>query len=253
MFGRKIKRIEPIESDGDEDLDEAAEAGLSLEDLGNAYAKAANAQRDEQGTSIDGTEQLAVDRLLGTTQVDEEALLEAPSVAETDGLLVTTESVLESILFLGTSDNRPVDPDRLLGLFRNMTREELEESIDKLNRRYRSHDRTFEIVQDIGGYRMQLIPSMEIVRERFYGKVKETQLPQSAIDCLAIIAYQPGITREEVDKAWGQPAINTLNLLIRKGLLRADKSEGLLRYHTTDRFLELIGLQSIDDLPREEL
>ena len=79
-------------------------------------------------------------------------------------------------------------------------------------------------------------------------------LPSTLIcSCLAIIAYQPGATREEVDHAWGQPAIITLNLLIRKGLLRAEKEDGVLRYFTTDRFLEVIGLQSIDDLPREEL
>lgn len=252
MFGRKIKRIEPIETVGDEPEGDV-EVGLSLEDLGNAYAKAASAQGTELSGPIDTDPPDSSERPVGLFKDEGEVFLEAPSVSETDGLLVTTESVLESILFLGTNDNRPVDTDRLLGLFRNMTKEELEESIDKLNRRYRFHDRTFQIVQDVGGYRMQLIPSMEIVRERFYGKVKETQLPQSAIDCLAIVAYQPGSTREEVDHAWGQPAISTLNLLIRKGLLRAEKEEGVLRYFTTDRFLEVIGLQSIDDLPREEL
>jgi segregation and condensation protein B len=252
MFGRKIKRIEPIESVGDEPEVEI-EAGLSLEDLGNAYAQAANALGAESSGSLDEDPPVASEPSIGVHHEEAEDFLEAPSVSETDGLLVTTESVLESILFLGTNDNRPVETDRLLGLFRNMTKAELEESIDKLNCRYRSHNRTFEIVQDVGGYRMHLIPTMEIVRERFYGKVKETQLPQSAIDCLAIIAYQPGATREEVDHAWGQPAIITLNLLIRKGLLRAEKEEGVLRYFTTDRFLEVIGLQSIDDLPREEL
>lgn len=252
MFGRKIKRIEPIEAVGDEPEVEI-EAGLSLEDLGNAYAQAANALGAESSGSLDADPLVASEPSIGVHHEEVEDYLDAPSVSETDGHLVTTESVLESILFLGTNDNRPVDTDRLLGLFRNMTKEELEESIDKMNRRYRSHDRTFEIVREVGGYRMQLIPSMELVRERFYGKVKETQLPQSAIDCLAIIAYKPGATREEIDHAWGQPAISILNLLIRKGLLRAEKEDRVLRYFTTDRFLEVIGLQSIDDLPREEL
>ncbi|MFN7706417.1 MAG: hypothetical protein ACK5OH_00270, partial [bacterium] len=105
MFGRKIKRIEPIEPVGEEPEVEI-EAGLSLEDLGNAYAQAANALGAESSGSFDGDPPVASERSIGVHHEEAEDFLEAPSVSETDGLLVTTESVLESILFLGTNDNR---------------------------------------------------------------------------------------------------------------------------------------------------
>jgi chromosome segregation and condensation protein ScpB len=45
-------------------------------------------------------------------------------------------------------------------------------------------------------------------------------------------------------------------MLIRKGLIRLEKddSTGTIesRYFTTDRFLDIIGLSSLDDLPHSE-
>jgi segregation and condensation protein B len=93
-----------------------------------------------------------------------------------------------------------------------------------------------------------------LVRDKFYSKAKETQLTQSAIDCLALVAYQPGITREEIEKQWNQPAASMLSNLVRRGLLRIEKPSTAPashpgNYFTTDRFLDVIGLDSLDDLP----
>jgi segregation and condensation protein B len=97
---------------------------------------------------------------------------------------------------------------------------------------------------------------LNVVRDRFYGKQKETQLNQAAIDCLSLVAYQPGISRQKLEQQWNQPAGALLAMLIRKGLIRLEKddSTGTIesRYFTTDRFLDIIGLSSLDDLPHSE-
>ncbi|XZE33223.1 SMC-Scp complex subunit ScpB [Pirellulaceae bacterium SH501] len=256
VFGRKIKKIEPIESDPVEEViaEESQDTGLSLEDLGNAYARAI----EERTGSEEGEAEAASDEpsVVSFSPAVEEALeetLDAPEVGETDHVPVTTETVLESILFLGTPDSRPIDVEKIQSLFRNMPREEIEEAVARLNQKYRQQGRAFEIVFERGGYRLQLTQAMTLVRERFYGKVKEVQLPQSAIDCLALVAYQPGISREHVESLWGQPPHGTLNMLVRKGLLRAEKEGNAITYYTTDRFLEVVGVDSIEDLPREEI
>jgi segregation and condensation protein B len=100
---------------------------------------------------------------------------------------------------------------------------------------------------------MKLLHHASNLRDRFQGKVREVSLQQAAIDCLAMIAYTPGITRQEIENLWGNSPTGTLNLLIRKGLLRAEKDGPATRYFTTDKFLEIAGLTSLDDLPREEL
>ena len=114
------------------------------------------------------------------------------------------------------------------------------------------------IVRDSGGYRLELVPELHVVRDRFYGKVKETQLTQSAIDCLSLVAYQPGSTREELERQWNQPAASMLSTLVRKGLLKIERRpvqnglEEQSHYYTTDRFLEIVGLESLADLPLSE-
>lgn len=256
VFGRKIKKIEPIESDPVEDGsgDESQDAGFSLEDLGNAYAKAIEERTGaDEGAGETNSDEPSVVAFPPTSEEILEETLDAPEVGETDHVPVTTETVLESILFLGTPDSRTIDTEKIQSLFRNMPREEIEEAVARLNQKYRQQGRAFEIVSERGGYRLQLTQAMTAVRERFYGKVKEVQLPQPAIDCLALVAYQPGISREQVESLWGQPPHGTLNMLVRKGLLRAEKEGNAITYYTTDRFLEVVGLDSIDDLPREEL
>lgn len=258
MFGRKMKKIVPIETEHLElDVAEAIpdeEEGISLEDLGNAYAKAVESLEPNDADSTDNT---GVPEPLKAFSADDDYLdedtLDAPEVGETDNVPISTESVLEAILFLGSSDNKPIDAVRLQDLFRNIPLEEIEECVTRLNKKYRSHRRAFEIIKEKAGFRMQLAPSMAYVRERFYGKVKETHLPQAAIDCLALVAYTPGITRDEIEHLWNQSPNSTLNMLVRKGLLSVEKVDEKLGYFTTSRFLEVVGIDSIDDLPHEEM
>lgn len=254
MFGRKrVKRVESIET---EEAEASETEGFSLEQLGSAYAVAIE-QASGELTSLSESPPIS-DALNISGKSTPDKMLAAPSVAETDGVNVTPEAILEAILFLGTSNNRPITVDKLLELLRGITVAEIEEAVDSLNSLYRAHNRAMTIVRQSGGYRLQLVPELHLVRDQFYGKVKETQLTQSAIDCLSLVAYQPGATREELEDQWNQPAASMLSTLVRKGLVRIEKrpsqngSEDKSHYFTTDRFLEIIGLESLGDLPLSE-
>ena len=257
MFGRKgVKRVESIEN---EERDEVESEGFSLEELGSAYAIAIEqASGDARSLNESASDAVKIEPSDLSDEPTLEEMLEAPIATETDGVQVTPETILEAMLFLGTSNNRPIAVDTLRELFRGITVAELDEAVDALNRLYRAHDRAMTIVRDSGGYRLQLVPELHVVRDRFYGKVKETQLTQSAIDCLSLVAYQPGSTREELERQWNQPAASMLSTLVRKGLLKIERrpvqngSEEQSHYYTTDRFLEIIGLESLADLPLSE-
>lgn len=279
MFGRKgIKRVESVESPP-EPLPEVEEVGFSLDELGTAYEQAIQGAIDggliEQANPPIGTdtpESLdddTSDDVHGDDVAAEEERLEAPEAVESDGVPVTPETILESMLFVGSTDNKPLSVDRFVELMRGVTHADVQSMVASLNQLYKTHHRAMEIVAEGGGYRMQLAKEMELVRDRFYGKVRETTLTQSAIDCLALVAYQPGVTREEIEKQWNQPASAMLSTLVRKGLLRVDlgdrnEQDGeqaenkakpgkpVQRYFTTDRFLEVIGLESLHDLPQAE-
>ena len=76
-----------------------------------------------------------------------------------------------------------------------------------------------------------------------------------AIDVLALVAYQQPLTGEKIHRLRGKPSSHILSHLVRRGLLRIERPAAKRRtphYHTTERFLQLFNLQSLDDLPRSE-
>jgi segregation and condensation protein B len=255
MFGSK--RVTRVESESTPDS-ESENEGFSLEDLGTAYAQAldkSNEPAHEGDLAEHEPSEGGADKTVPRHGQETETLT-PPIVSETDGVAVQPESIIEAMLFLGASNNEPLSSQRILELIRGMNQQELVRIIDGLNQRYRQNGRAFEIVADAGGYRLQLSQDLWLVRDRFYGKVKETQLTQSAIDCLALVAYQPGITRAEIEAQWNQPASNMLATLVRRGLLKVEKSDSssgsTMQFFTTDRFLEIAGLSSLSDLPSSE-
>ncbi len=262
MFGRKgIRRVESIET---EEVSAIESEGFSLEELGSAYALAieqASGDASNLAQSLDRTAVASAAEF--HAEPIQEEMLEPPDATETDGVPVTPESILEAILFLGTSNNRPIPIEKLLELFRGVSAAELDDVVKALNAVYRENNSAMIIVRESGGFHLQLVPELHLVRDRFYGKIKETQLTQTAIDCLSLVAYQPGITREDLELQWNQPAATMLSTLVRKGLLKIETLPSQLlplqlqgdeqsHYYTTDRFLEVIGLESLADLPLSE-
>ena len=97
-----------------------------------------------------------------------------------------------------------------------------------------------------------IFPSL---RDRFYGRVREARLSQAAVDVLAIVAYRQPVTAPQIAELRGKPSSRLLSQLVRRGLLeirRPDDRRSNPEYRTAERFLELFGLQSLEDLPQSE-
>ena len=127
--------------------------------------------------------------------------------------------------------------------------------VDELNRSYETRGAPYRIVGEGDGYRLTLGRELHALRDRFYGRLREARLSQAAIDVLAMVAYQQPLTGEKISQLRGRPSNHVLAHLVRRGLLRIERPETKPRtphYCTTDRFLQLFNLQSLDDLPRGE-
>ena len=74
------------------------------------------------------------------------------------------------------------------------------------------------------------------------------------MECLAIIAYRQPITKPEVDQIRGVNSNEVVNSLIEKGIVQAiAQRETIGRpwlFGTTDEFLKIFGINSIEDLPK---
>lgn len=176
-----------------------------------------------------------------------------PEQSPFDGPRVTPRQIIEALLFVG---GRPLTARQLADVLGGSCSQELvDEDIQDLNAEYLRQQRPYEIRLGEGGYRLDLRPQFEKVRARVFGiGPREVRLPQSALEVLALVAYQQPVTRDQVEDAKIPGAGGLLRQLLRRELIRLERSAdgGADVYHTTDRFLELFGLRQLADLPRPE-
>ena len=85
---------------------------------------------------------------------------------------------------------------------------------------------------------------------------KTQVLSNSALEVLAIIAYNEPISRIEVEKLRGIDSAYLVKRLLAKGLIKECGKSDLpgkpTLYKTTDEFLDCFGLSSKDELPKLE-
>ncbi|MDA8743681.1 SMC-Scp complex subunit ScpB [Rubripirellula amarantea] len=232
--------------------------GLSLDDLGAAFVAAA-AEQDPEAFASDPSDEIAEghsEEIHDDDDFEASPLDEEESQADAD--LVTPEAIVEGALFVGHPENQPLTEERIAKLMRGVSPEEVVEIIDRLNASYKEHGQALRIVRDDFGFKMTVAPEVESVRREFLGKVRETRLSQSAVEVLALVAYQPGVTAQKVQDQRGRESNSLLNQLVRRQLLRMErvKPEGGGRaephYYPTERFLYLFGIESLDELPQVE-
>ncbi|MBQ9750492.1 MAG: SMC-Scp complex subunit ScpB [Clostridia bacterium] len=82
-------------------------------------------------------------------------------------------------------------------------------------------------------------------------------LSASTMEALAVVAYNQPVTRSYVDAVRGVDSSYAMTSLIDKGLIeslsRLDAPGRPMLYTTTDKFLRVFGLRSLEDLPKTEL
>lgn len=92
----------------------------------------------------------------------------------------------------------------------------------------------------------------DIVRRALADKAKG-QLSKAAYEVLSIIAYKQPTTKAYIEQVRGIESSNTVNILCEKKLIeccgRLDVPGKPFTYRTTDNFLRVFGISSIDDLP----
>lgn len=221
--------------------------GLSLEELGQAYAEVV-ARSDDPQVPVADTGEVSTSKNTIEYPVDEAESDAIPSLA----------AIIEGALFIGHPDGRAIREAELAALMRDVSTEDVAEEIDRLNESYKNNNQAFQIIRDETGVRLGVASDLETVRRAFYGKVREATLTQGAVEVLSLVAYQPGITGEKVQDQRGKDSASLLSQLVRRRLLEqrravnADGKKVAATYYPTDRFLNLFGLESLDDLPQVE-
>jgi segregation and condensation protein B len=235
---------------------ESQPQGISLDELTNAFAKVMGVEPRRPSEAAAPPAQCETSPETTAAVAATEPVASPPSEPPVDDSCpINPRTILESMLFVGNRENQPLSPRRAAELMRDVEVDEIPLLVDELNRRYDDVGAPYQIVGEGDGYRLTLRDEFHAVRNRFYGRVREARLSQAAVDVLALVAYQQPATAEQIHRQRGKPSRHVLAHLVRRGLLkieRPDKQRRTPHYFTTDRFLRLFNLQSLDDLPRSE-
>jgi segregation and condensation protein B len=176
-----------------------------------------------------------------------------PPVDERNEMRSGVEREIEAILF---ASDEPISLRRLSSLLDISSTPALREGIESLNRFYREHARSFEIVEIAGGYQMTTLPEFAETVTKLLGSKRKTRLSKPALETLAIIAYKQPISRLDIEQIRGVSCDAVLSTLMDRELIEvAGRGEGIGKpylYATTKKFLEYLGLKDHRDLPSME-
>lgn len=162
--------------------------------------------------------------------------------------------LFEAALF---SAARPLSQDDLAALDREATAEEIAEAVEELRRHYQMNgEHGVELVEVAGGFQLLSRPEFADAIAQAHLVTRPRKLSGAALETLGVIAYRQPVARAEIEEIRGVSVEGVLRSLQDRGLIDVvGRAEGMgrpLLYGTTQTFLELLGLGSLDELSRVE-
>jgi segregation and condensation protein B len=168
---------------------------------------------------------------------------------------ITARNLLEAMLFVGRPDNQPLESQQIAAIIGNIAPQEIEALVADLNAGYDANGCPYAIASEGEGFRLVLRDKFSAVRDRYQRRIRAARLSPAAIEVLAMVAYRGPLTADEISRLRGTPSGHILRQLVQRQLLHIERPEEKPRkavYHTTERFLAVFGLASLNDLPKSE-
>ena len=161
--------------------------------------------------------------------------------------------LLEAALFAA---NRPLTIEELAQLEPDATLAEVRTALDQLREHYDFDGHAVELLELAGGWQLLTRPQFAAAIERAQVQARSNKLSAATLETLAIIAYRQPVGRAEIEEIRGVNAGGVLRSLQERALIEVvGRSEAMgrpLLYGTTAKFLELLGLRDVSDLPRAD-
>lgn len=166
---------------------------------------------------------------------------------------ISTESVVEAIL---VATDVPLTAAKIAAVLGTGSARDVKAHIETLNARYERDHASFLIQHIAKGYQILTRPEFN----HWVGKLQKTRaesrLSPAALETLAVVAYKQPVMRASVEAVRGVAVGEMLARLREMNLIkivgRAEEIGRPLLYGTTNRFLEVFGLGTLDDLPSVE-
>lgn len=160
-----------------------------------------------------------------------------------------TKAIIEAILFAA---GRVVKINELV-LVLEKNEEEINKIIENMQEEYKAENRGIEIIKVDNGFQLATKNELHEYIYPILDKRNKPNLSTAALETLSIIAYNPKITRAEIEAIRGVSADACVYKLLEYGLIeeagKTDLPGKPMAYRTTEDFLKMFGYSSLNDLP----
>lgn len=160
-----------------------------------------------------------------------------------------TKAIIESMLF---SAGRIVKTSEVAKIL-EMTPEEVDAIMQNLKDDFASASRGIELIKVNDGYELSSKREYYDYIVQLFDNRTKPSLSSAALEILSIIAYNPKITRAEIEAIRGVNSDGTLYRLMEYHLIeeagKLDAPGKPTIYRVTEEFLKMFGLSSLDELP----
>ena len=125
------------------------------------------------------------------------------------------------------------------------------EALARLREHYAEGWRGMVLREVAGGFTLATDPVAEEAARRLLARPRTPPLSQAQAETLSIVAYLQPVSRPEIARIRGVSSDSAAATLLERGLIEeSGRSQfGAVLYRTTDLFLKLFGLRSVEDLP----
>jgi len=168
------------------------------------------------------------------------------SIYKTDDWL---KSCIEGILFISEATVSIGEISSTL----EITERKTEKILGELEREYLDKNRGFILRKVAGGYRLYSNPAISDILKVFVKSNIRTYISQAALETIAIICYRQPVTRTQIAEIRGVRTDSVILTLVDKGLIkeagRLKEPGNPILYKTSEKLLEIMGINSIKDLP----
>lgn len=159
------------------------------------------------------------------------------------------KAVIEAILF---SAGRVIKINELMAIM-ELSSDEVISLVNSLQEDYQKEDRGIEIIKVEDGYQLATKKEKYEYLYPIFDKRSKPSLSQAAMETLSIIAYNPKITRAEIEAIRGVNSDGTIYKLLEYNLIenvgKADLPGRPSMYSTTQNFLKMFGISDLKELP----
>ena len=157
------------------------------------------------------------------------------------------KAIIESILF---SCGRVVETNELVSAL-EISAQDVELVINAMKEDYK--DRGIEIIKVNTGYQLTTKKEYYNYIYPIFDNRAKPNLSQAALETLSIVAYNPKITRAEIEAIRGVNSDGTIYKLLEYNLIeeagKLDAPGKPTIYQTTQEFLKMFGIPQLDELP----